>query len=147
MFDEKWEFINKGDDVNLFNFQKIISDSFKLRKVDYDNYEILIGTTVVIRLIHCYYVSMGFIEDTLETQKEFFLEDYDGEVKEIDMEELLEQAIREGWWDWKREVAVYKGEAEKKILDGQEERFKQLNNKVEWVEERLKTLGKLNAKN
>lgn len=147
MFDEKWEFINKGDDVNLFNFQKIISDSFKLRKVDYDNYEILIGTTVAIRLIHCYYVSMGFIEDTLETQKEFFLEDYDGEVKEIDMEELLEQAIREGWWDWKREVAVYKGEAEKRILDGQEERFKQLNNKVEWVEERLKTLGKLNAKN
>lgn len=131
MFDEKWEFINKGDDVNLFNFQKIISDSFKLRKVDYDNYEILIGTTVVIRLIHCYYVSMGFIEDTLETQKEFFLEDYDGEVKEIDMEELLEQAIREGWWDWKREVAVYKGEAEKRILDKQKERFKQLNNEKE----------------
>lgn len=140
MFDETYEY-----DANLFDFQKIISDSFKLKKVDCDNYEILIGTTVVIRLIHCYYVSMGFIEDTLETQKEFFLEDYNGEVKEIDMEKLLDQAIREGWWNWKREVAVYKGEAEKKILDVQEEKFKQLNNKKEWVEERLKALRKLNV--
>ena len=108
--------LNKNDfKLNENEFWKEIFNNFKIRKVDSDNYEILLDSTVIIKLNHCYYVSKGFIDEVFETQREFFLQDMQQETKEINMEELLDQAVREGWWNWRRQVAVYKGEVEEKL--------------------------------
>lgn len=112
---EKWQKMYENEDLEFQKFQEEIFNSFKLERIDPDNYAILLGKTKIIELKHCYYISEGFIKSVFETQREiFFEESYEG-VKEIDVNELLEQAIREDWWDWRREVAIYKGEIQRKM--------------------------------
>lgn len=94
-------------------FQEEILNSFELKKIDFDNYAIFCGSQKVIELKNCYYVSEDFIRQVFETQREFFFEGGYEKVREIDVKELLDQAIREGQWDWRREVIVYKGEIQK----------------------------------
>lgn len=112
---QKWQEMYENDDSEFQKFQEEILNSFRLEKIDSDNYVILCRGTKVIELKHCYYVSKGFIQQVFESQREFFFEESFEGVKEIDVNELLDQAIQEDWWDWRRQVAVYKGEIQKKI--------------------------------
>lgn len=112
---KKWQEMYENDDFQSQEFQEEILNSFILKKVDSDNYAIFCGSEKVIELKHCYYVSKGFIQQVFESQREFFFEESFEGVREVDVTELLDQAIQEDWWDWRRQVAVYKGEIQKKI--------------------------------
>ena len=112
---DEWRDMYENDDLEFQRFQEELLNSFKLQKIDPDNYIISFGSRRIVELKNCYYVSKGFIKQIFDTEIElFFEEDYE-DIKEIDVNELLNQAIQEDWWDWRRQVAVYKGEVQEKI--------------------------------
>lgn len=61
---------------------------------------------------NCKGISEAFLEEMLECYREVLAEDgYDviEEVEEIDLNELLDQQIKDGVWDWRKEVKEYIG--------------------------------------
>lgn len=105
--DEEMKMIENNDEEEEL-YMKIM-DSLKLRKIDSDNYEVLFDNSIIIeRLKNCHRVSEEFIKSYFEESKENYLDSIGDELEDVDMDEMVDEAIREGWWDWRKEVGVYK---------------------------------------
>lgn len=61
------------------------------------------------RLVNCKDVSMEFIENYYAQQTLFFEGNEIEYVEVVDMGQLLDEYVREGLWDWKKEVKEYVG--------------------------------------
>ena len=88
---------------------EIMDSLFRLKKQG-DDFGIYFDGKLLMKLVNCKNVSMDFIKDHYEMEKEFIVEDnFEVPYEEVDMSEILEEQIREGDWDWKREVKEYVG--------------------------------------
>lgn len=90
------------------NINDIIENLFELRKQDNGDFVIYFSGDVMKRLVNCKDVSMEFIENYYIQEKDFF-EGNEIEYEEVDMGQLVDEYVREGLWDWKKEVKEYVG--------------------------------------
>lgn len=80
---------------------------YEIQQVSLDEYRFYVGGRLYIKYINCSKVSEAFLKECLTSEITFILEDGYDETEDsttIDAEELLDEWIREGLWDWKKEV-------------------------------------------
>lgn len=79
---------------------------YRIKKISDDEYWLLIEGNVFDRYINCKNVSEAFLLECIIWDIVFILEEglEEDHEKETDMEELLDDWIKEGLWDWKKEV-------------------------------------------
>ena len=109
---KKWEEMIENDKEEEWLYMKMM-DSLKLRKIDSDNYEVLFDNSIIVeKLKNCHRVSEEFIKNYFEEAKEIYLESIGDKWEDVDMDEMVDEAIREGCWDWRKEVGIYKRDLE-----------------------------------
>lgn len=76
-----------------------------------EDFYIYCGDVKRIHFYNCKDVSEAFLKDMFDTYREFIGEQGYDEInyEEIDVREMLEWAIRDGAWDWRKEVREYAG--------------------------------------
>lgn len=88
-----------------------IDKNFVLKRSGKD-FLIFLGDKIYVRMENCKNVSKEFIVEVYKSEKELILDDgidFDRESYVINMEEYVDEWIREGLWDWRKEVKEYKG--------------------------------------
>lgn len=95
------------DELELYQHYLEEELKYEIKQVSLDEYLFCVDGKVHIRYINCSKVSEEFLKQCLIWDIAFILEDgyeeYQEERRE-NAEELLEEWIREGGWDWKKEV-------------------------------------------
>lgn len=80
---------------------------YEVQQVSLDEYKFYIEGFLYAKYINCSKVSEAFLKECIASDIAFILEDgYDetDPFMTVDAEELLDEWIREGLWDWKKEV-------------------------------------------
>lgn len=80
---------------------------YEVKQISLDEYQFYIGDRLYIKYINCSKVSEAFLKECLMLEMTSIFEEYDetdDSFETIDVEELLDEQIREGSWDWKKEV-------------------------------------------
>lgn len=80
---------------------------YEVQQVSLDEYKFYIEGSLYAKYINCSKVSEAFLKECIVSDIAFILDDgYDetNSFMTIDVEELLDEWIREGLWDWKKEV-------------------------------------------
>lgn len=89
---------------------------YEIKQVSLDEYKFYIEGFLHAKYINCSKVSEAFLKECIASDIAFILEDgyddMDNSFMTIDAEELLDEWIREGMWDWKEEVKERKGHGE-----------------------------------
>ena len=89
---------------------------YEIKQVSLDEYKFYIEGFLHAKYINCSKVSEAFLKECIASDIAFILEDgyddTDDSFMTIDAEELLDEWIREGLWDWKEEVKERKGHGE-----------------------------------
>lgn len=89
---------------------------YEIKQVSLDEYKFYIEGFLHAKYINCSKVSEVFLKECIASDIAFILEDgyddTDDSFMTIDAEELLDEWIREGLWDWKEEVKERKGHEE-----------------------------------
>ena len=89
---------------------------YEVQQVSLDEYKLYIEGFLYAKYINCSKVSEAFLKESLASDIAFVFEDGYDETNisfmTIDAEELLEEWIREGMWDWKEEVKERVGHRE-----------------------------------
>ena len=104
---------------------------YEVKEVSLDEYRLYIEGFLYAKYINCSKVSEEFLKECLASDIAFILEDgydeTDDSFMTIDAEELLDEWIREGSWDWKKEVKERNSHGEmsfdikemkKKVIEG-----------------------------
>lgn len=81
---------------------------YEVKQISLDEYRFYVGDRLYIKYINCSKVSEAFLKECLMSEMTFIFEDGYDEIDDsfttIDAEELLDEWIREGLWNWKKEV-------------------------------------------
>lgn len=80
---------------------------YEVQQVSLDEYKFYVEGSLYIRYVNCSKVSEAFLKECIASDIAFILDDgYDetDSFMTVDAEELLDELIREGLWDWKKEV-------------------------------------------
>ena len=81
---------------------------YEVKQISLDEYQFYVGDRLYIKYINCSKVSEAFLKKCLMSEMTFIFEDgydeIDDSFETIDAEELLDEWIREGLWNWKKEV-------------------------------------------
>lgn len=88
---------------------------YEVQQVSLDEYKFYIEGFLYAKYINCSKVSEAFLKECIVSDIAFILDDgYDetDSFMTIDAEELLDEWIREGLWDWKKEVKERVGHGE-----------------------------------
>lgn len=89
---------------------------YEVQQVSLDEYRLYIEGFLYAKYINCSKVSEAFLKEFIVSDIAFVFEDgYDDGIDSymtIDAEELLDEWIREGMWDWKEEVKERVGHGE-----------------------------------
>lgn len=104
------------DDLELYQNWVENELEYEVQQVSLDEYKLYIEGFLYAKYINCSKVSEAFLKESLASDIAFVFEDgYDDGINSymtIDAEELLEEWIREGMWDWKEEVKERVGHGE-----------------------------------
>ena len=96
------------DDLELYQNWLEYELKYKIQQVSLDEYRFYVGDRLYAKYINCSKVSEAFLRECFTSDIDFILEDgydrIDDSFETIDAEELLDEWIREGLWDWKKEV-------------------------------------------
>ena len=96
------------DDLELYQYWLEYQLKYEIQQVSLDEYRFYVGDRLYIKYINCSKVSEAFLKECLTSDITFILEDgydeTDDSFETIDAEELLDEWIKEGSWDWKKEV-------------------------------------------
>jgi len=95
------------DELELYQHYLEEELKYEVKQVSLDEYLFCVDGKVHIRYTNCNKVSEEFLKQCLIWDIAFILEDGYEEYQEerkLNAEELLEEWIREGGWDWKKEV-------------------------------------------
>lgn len=95
------------DDLELYQHYLEEELKYEIKQVSLDEYLFCVDGKVYVRYVNCSKVSEEFLRECFIWNIAFILEDgyeeYSGET-ETNVEELLDEWIGEGMWDWKKEV-------------------------------------------
>lgn len=100
-----------------------INNNFVLKRVGKD-FCIFLEDKMYMKMENCNNVSADFIVEVYKSEKELILDDgidFDREPYVINMEEYVDEWIREGLWDWRKEVKEYKGCLDLLMIIGKKE--------------------------
>ena len=95
------------DDLELYQNWLEYELKYEIQQVSLDEYRFYVGGCLYAKYINCSKVSEAFLRECFTSDIDFILEDGYDETEDfmtIDAEELLDEWIREGMWDWKKEV-------------------------------------------
>ena len=95
------------DELELYQHYLEEELEYEVKQISLDEYLFCVDGKVRVRYTNCSKVSEEFLRHCLVWDIAFILEDGYEEYKEevrLNAEELLEEWIREGLWDWKKEV-------------------------------------------
>lgn len=96
------------DDLELYQNWLEYELKYEIQQVSLDEYRFYVGDRLYAKYINCSKVSEAFLRECFTSDIAFILEDgydeTDDSFEIIDAEELLDEWIREGSWDWKKEV-------------------------------------------
>ena len=94
------------DDLELYQNWVENELKYEIQQVSLDEYLFCVEGKVRVRYINCSKVSEEFLKHCLIWDIVFILEEGYEECQEevSDAEELLDDWIKEGLWDWKKEV-------------------------------------------
>lgn len=95
------------DDLELYQNWLENELKYEIWQVSLDEYRFYVGDRLYAKYINCSKVSEAFLRECFTSDIDFILEDGYDETEDsmtIDAEELLDEWIREGLWDWKKEV-------------------------------------------
>ena len=94
------------DEFELYQHYLEEELEYEVKQISLDEYLFCVDGKARVRYINCSKVSEEFLRHCLIWDIAFILEDGYEECQEeiLDAEELLEEWIREGLWDWKKEV-------------------------------------------
>ena len=81
---------------------------YEIKEISLDEYWFCVDGFLYAKYINCSKVSEAFLRECFTSDIDFILEDgydrIDDSFETIDAEELLDEWIREGMWDWKKEI-------------------------------------------
>ena len=103
------------DDLELYQHYLEEELKYEIKQVSLDEYLFCVNGKVYVRYVNCSKVSEEFLKYCFVCDISFILDDGYEERKEfdvVDMEEFVDEWIREGMWDWKKEVKERKGHGE-----------------------------------
>lgn len=104
------------DDLELYQNWVENELEYEVQQVSLDEYRLYIEGFLYAKYINCSKVSEAFLKEFIASDIAFVFEDgYDDGIDSymtIDAEELLDEWIREGMWDWKEEVKERVGHGE-----------------------------------
>ena len=95
------------DDLKLYQNWLEEELLYEIKEISLDEYQFYVDGKLYNKYINCSKVSEEFLKYCFICDISFILDDgYEerGEFDVIDMEELVDEWIREGMWDWKKEV-------------------------------------------
>lgn len=96
----------------FFMLNDYIDKNFVLVR-DGEDFCILLGDKVYMKMVNCKDVSEDFIKFFYGQEKEWIMEEgfeeYPEETIIEDMNKIVDEFIREGLWYWRNEVKEYKG--------------------------------------
>ena len=95
------------DDLELYQHYLEEELKYEIKQVSLDEYLFCVDGKVYVRYVNCSKVSEEFLKHCLTWDIALILEDgYEEHSEEVrsNAEEVLEDWIREGLWDWKKEV-------------------------------------------
>ena len=95
------------DELELYQHYLEEELEYEVKQISLDEYLFCVDGKVRVRYTNCSKVSEEFLRYCLISDIAFILEDGYEEFQEeirLNAEELLEEWIREGIWDWKKEV-------------------------------------------
>ena len=103
------------DELELYQNWLQYELKYEIQQVSLDEYRFYVGDRLYAKYINCSKVSEAFLRECFTSDITFIFEDgYDenDSFETIDAEELLDEWIREGLWDWKKEVKERIGHGE-----------------------------------
>lgn len=103
------------DELELYQHYLEEELEYEVKQISLDEYLFCVDGKVRVRYTNCSKVSEEFLRYCLISDIAFILEDGYEEFQEeirLNAEELLEEWIREGIWDWKKEVKERNGHGE-----------------------------------
>ncbi len=118
------------DDLELYQNWLEYELKYEVKQISLDEYWFCIEGFPYAKYINCSKVSEAFLRECFTSDIDFILEDGYDETEDsmiIDAEELLDEWIREGSWDWKKEVKERNSHGEmsfdikemkKKVIEG-----------------------------
>lgn len=104
------------DELELYQNWLQYELKYEIQQVSLDEYRFYVGGRLYAKYINCSKVSEAFLRECFTSDIDFIFEDgydeTDDSFETIDAEELLDEWIREGLWDWKKEVKERIGHGE-----------------------------------